>query len=428
LGIRVENNPGNHVPKAEALIKHVKGYCRGVISTLPWDLPSGLVPDLIAYAVQRMNLLENKEAIPGLPPVVLFTGVPLNLQREARFPFGQYVHAVRPNLPFKNDVLTPRTEEAIVVGQHGRTGALKIRLINNKNRSRVIRTKVLPMPVSSTVIKKMNNWAKEKPPVMDAPAEEQSHLEDDVQAPPLHEPPHVEDVIRDKPQLLVGTQELNAPDHPSVMEQAPQPEEVAEEPLEPANLLGESVLEEPQREGETDPNPILMGVRRSQRAVPSRDYKRLSAYGFAVMKLHAKSYHMSSKKALSIHGDAATQAAAKELKQMVDKDVFIGVDWDRMSSAERAIAIRSFMFFKEKPDKLKARLVADGAQQDELLYEDTTSPTASFFFKLMRFNYNGTQRKKTTSPGALQQGYSWLWTEEIHILSNSSPRAGGRSR
>jgi hypothetical protein len=29
IGIKVELNPGNHVPKAEALIKAIKGYCRG---------------------------------------------------------------------------------------------------------------------------------------------------------------------------------------------------------------------------------------------------------------------------------------------------------------------------------------------------------------------------------------------------------------
>ena len=167
------------------------------------------------------------------------------------------------------------------------------------------------------------------------------------------------------------------------MEEPPQPEEGAEESLEPANMLGESASEEPQHAAEPDPNPILMGVRRSQRPIPKRDYKRLSAYGYAVTRMHMKAYHMSANKAMLMHGDAAQQAAAKELRQMIDMDVFSGIDWDRMTAAQRHGMIRSFMFFKEKYDawgnltKVKARLVANGAQQDELLYEDTTSPTAA---------------------------------------------------
>jgi len=104
IGVRVETSPGSHVPKAEALIKHIKSYCRGVINTLKWRLPAELVPDLVAYAVQRMNLLETKSGLVGTAPIVAFTGVPVDFQKEARFQFGQFLHCVRPNLKFKNDV------------------------------------------------------------------------------------------------------------------------------------------------------------------------------------------------------------------------------------------------------------------------------------------------------------------------------------
>jgi len=92
---------------------------------------------------------------------------------------------------------------------------------------------------------------------------------------------------------------------------------------------------------------------------------------------------MSTKAALARHGDTAREAARKELQQMVDKEVFEGVQWGKLTLEEKKAAIGSFMFFKEKfladgtLNKVKARLVANGKDESESLYEDTNSPTAS---------------------------------------------------
>ena len=56
----------------------------------------------------------------------------------------------------------------------------------------------------------------------------------------------------------------------------------------------------------------------------------------------------------------------KELKQMIDKQVWIPVNDNYLTSGERGQVIRSLVFLKEKFradgsfDKLKARLVASG--------------------------------------------------------------------
>jgi len=80
-----------------------------------------------------------------------------------------------------------------------------------------------------------------------------------------------------------------------------------------------------------------------------------------------------------------------ELKQMIEKHVLHGVIVSHLTRDERDKVIRCSMFLKEKftssgeYDKLKARLVAGGDQQDKELYEDLciSSPIAFTTFVLV---------------------------------------------
>jgi hypothetical protein len=72
----------------------------------------------------------------------------------------------------------------------------------------------------------------------------------------------------------------------------------------------------------------------------------------------------------------------KELGQMLRKKVWTPVDIRSPSYNEKRRIIRSSIFPKEKFlasgefEKLKARLVAGGDQQDKSLYDDLSAPTA----------------------------------------------------
>ena len=86
--------------------------------------------------------------------------------------------------------------------------------------------------------------------------------------------------------------------------------------------------------------------------------------------------HMSIGKATQIYGkEMVDDAVTKEIKQMVDKEV-----WHYVNKGYGKKILRSSMFITEKFDmeglliKLKARLVADGSTQNRELY-DTASPT-----------------------------------------------------
>jgi Reverse transcriptase (RNA-dependent DNA polymerase) len=93
--------------------------------------------------------------------------------------------------------------------------------------------------------------------------------------------------------------------------------------------------------------------------------------------------NISVKEAFRTRGDDAKKVITAELKQMLDKRVWVPVMGGKLTAMQRATTIRSSMFLKRKnnPDgsflKLKARLVAGGDQQDKGLYEDLSSPTVS---------------------------------------------------
>jgi Reverse transcriptase (RNA-dependent DNA polymerase) len=95
------------------------------------------------------------------------------------------------------------------------------------------------------------------------------------------------------------------------------------------------------------------------------------------------SANISVRDALRTKGDEAKRVILKELKQMMDRKVFRPVRRSLLTEHERRSTIRSSIFLKAKYhpdgtfDKLKARLVAGGDQQDKSLYHDLSSATVS---------------------------------------------------
>ena len=47
---------GDNVPKVDAKIRRIKELYRSIYNGLPWALPKGMVKDLVAYAVSRLNI------------------------------------------------------------------------------------------------------------------------------------------------------------------------------------------------------------------------------------------------------------------------------------------------------------------------------------------------------------------------------------
>ena len=89
------------------------------------------------------------------------------------------------------------------------------------------------------------------------------------------------------------------------------------------------------------------------------------------------------------HGDLADSAVTVELVQMLEKEVWKGVKFSDLSYKQKKKIIHSFLFLKEKYlpsgefDKLKARLVGGGDQQDKDIYENISSPTVALTHALL---------------------------------------------
>jgi hypothetical protein len=94
-------------------------------------------------------------------------------------------------------------------------------------------------------------------------------------------------------------------------------------------------------------------------------------------------FKISVRAALRDRETEARPVMMAELQQIVDKRVWHGVKTRNLTRQQRRAIIRSSMFLKDKYlasnvfDKLKARLVAGGDQQDKSLYETLSSPTVT---------------------------------------------------
>jgi hypothetical protein len=123
--------------------------------------------------------------------------------------------------------------------------------------------------------------------------------------------------------------------------------------------------------------------------VPTRrcvEERIAQAYKLSVVKEEKRAahvYRISVKQALKKNEKASKASMMKELRQIVDKDVFEILEKANLSKRQLRKAIRSSMFLTEKFtasgefDKLKARLVAGGDGQDKSLYENLSSPTVA---------------------------------------------------
>ena len=97
-------------------------------------------------------------------------------------------------------------------------------------------------------------------------------------------------------------------------------------------------------------------------------------------------YRFTIKQCIQRNGEEKTiEELRREMQQMITRSVWIPVMWEYLTDEERRSTISSSMFLKEKFDanckfdKLKARLVAGGHQQDRSVYSDseTSSLTVS---------------------------------------------------
>jgi hypothetical protein len=133
--------------------------------------------------------------------------------------------------------------------------------------------------------------------------------------------------------------------------------------------------------------------------VAQRQSARLVAGTRKPVRFH--SFHTSVKRGLREHGADAYKAIVAELRQLLrEKKALEPVHRGDLSARQLKKVIRSLMFLKTKFDglgrfeKIKARLVANGKQQDRELYPDTYSPTVGLQSVLMCLTLAASEGRK----------------------------------
>ena len=354
---------GDHVGRAENKIKTIKEMFRSVVARLPWRLARRLISDLISFVIKRLNSQPSSSGH-NTSPRVSITGVKIDFDKEYMLGFGDYVETRNPMVK-SNDAEQLRTQSAIAlypVGNH--VGSWKLMLLSNGET--VTRSQMTKLPCPDVVIARMNEIYEEDEKIASS-AKKSSSKTSEVGnlLPTLDEELSDEEDDDYVPNLSPGSDSDSDSDPDS--DQPPD-----DTPRRSRRLRGANAEEMPDlvdddsSDDEEEPPP-----RRSSRVPKRPDVS------------HKFLYHISLKRGLSLFGDVAEQSVAKEIQNMISKEVFEPVDIKKLSKSERAAIIRSSIFLKEKFkadgsfDKLKARLVADGSMQEKSLYTSLTSPTVS---------------------------------------------------
>jgi hypothetical protein len=355
-GVEIDvGGAGDYVSKADAKIRRIKETYRKVKSGLPWELPGQLIGDLVAYCVSRLNIRRMTELAENICPRVLFTGVPVDYKKELMYAFGDYVRA------YEGTTNTSRARSSACIALYpvgNSTGSWAF--WKNDTRSRVRRTNMEKLVTSERIINIMNAFATEEREVDqgDRTATEenqagvpgQAQVETEVEH-PVANPADIQDENPERG--LEGVQE--------------------ETPVE--------IVEETSNEDEEEQENENRITTRSGREI------RMPSRYAAVTKVSQKEWKE----------EQATKAIKKELAQLFEELVAI-VPVKCHEIPPNATILNSHMFLVNKYnaegefEKVKARLVADGRDQDPAMYPNKSSPTVAIHSVFMVLGMAGEKR------------------------------------
>ena len=388
---------GDHVGRAENKIKTIKEAFRTVVSRLPWRLARRLIRELVSFIIKRLNSQPSSSGV-AISPRVSITGVKIDFEKEYSMGFGDYVEARNPAVK-SNDAEQLRTQSAIALYPVGnQAGSWKLMLLSSGDT--VVRSQMTKLPCPDVVINRMNELYEED-------ERRSSHSKNNPLPKNLIEVDNHVKIIEEvdtSPAIVSGVAAASGDDYVDVPELIVDDSSDEEDDSRAPNLSPDSDSDsesDSDRSPESDQPPELAPRRPKQpqgadddempdlvdddssddeEEPPPRRSPRISKRPDIS---HRFLYHISLKRGMSLFGNAAEQAVAKEIQSMMSKEVFEPVDIKKLSKPERAAIIRSSIFLKEKFkadgsfDKLKARLVADGSMQEKSLYASLTSPTVS---------------------------------------------------
>ena len=406
--------PGQHVPVVENMIRQIKERMRAVIADVPFRVSPLLLRWLVAFCVSCINMTPSTTRVDNTSSRELFLGRKVDYKRDLALSFGDYVQVHQENI-IRNS-MTPRTEGAIAMASVGNLqGSWKFYCISTG--SIISRDHWTPLPMPRNVIDHLNALADldkkgrgahdlvlsrgttiielqdyEDVPVPYEPPATVGALPPAV-TDPLQEP--VPMPVQEEPEIAISIPGSSSAQERAPLEHLPQVEQVNADPPVGGEVDHPTIgvdhptigVDHPTTEDEVAESSPVIDDAQEQPVVPETPPRR---YPLRANRTNFRDYHkyvanITLKKGIKTFGSQAQDAMISELRQILGLETWAPEDPSELTGAEIRATIFSSMFFKEKftPqgvfDKLKARLVANGSQQDRTLYDvsSISSPTVS---------------------------------------------------
>lgn len=418
---------GEHLDRLDRLVRSVKEIARAVKSSLKFKkIPRVLEPDLPIYSLTRFNSRSSSAKLSSIAPKVEMTGRKLH-KRDMEAGFLDYCEVYVGT----TNTMKERTHPGLMLYPlHNASGAWRI--FDLRTRRRVVRSNFKILPTPQDIIDIVNGMDGEDVEPEDAgevrelPAEGEVVPHDNAQLVAL------DDIYNE-----VVVDEQDEESSPAQMEDIC----AAAAPPPPPDDPGATCGRDPPPDHDPSPDqvPIVEPTPEPQRVLPARENRGVppNKYSYRVCGrrhgaqhgagtgrsfLSTENGHIPIRTGLKRYGKRAIESMELELNSIIsEKGVASPVHRDSLSKTQRKKIIRSLLFFKEKRlhgqfERLKARLVANGAQQDRNLYPDNASPTASLDSIFLTLAIAAKERRKV---GVADIGTAYLnaelGDEEVYI-------------
>jgi hypothetical protein len=439
-----------HVADAEVEIRTIKERLRCMEAGLPYRLCRRAIKWAAYGVVQAYNVV--LRAGQEVSARELFTGVKTDYKRDFRAEFGEYVQAhVTPD-GLKKSGGTQRAVGAVALCPTGNYKGTFWFLSLRTGRV-FMADRWTPLPMPDLVIDVMNKLCDEDTKKKASSshdssssdvAEQQGAQQDEQQGEEVVVPTargFVEAIDEDP----LGAPDSDVSDTPEALRQDDEiiDELFTDSSVEEGEPVFSSSHETSAREEENtgvtqqESNHTQHNSRRSARIATGDHFAEHAIHIFraSVEKMYDKDrarrvikvLRLTVKKALAKDHDATIASIIKEFRQLLDKGVWTVLRKRRLTYAQLKNSIRSSMFLKEKYDasgvfeKLKARLVAGGNEQDKTLYDQLSCPTVTQEAIMMVLNIAARERRKVRTIDITGAYLECDMTGEVEVIMKLDP-------
>lgn len=375
--------PGEHAPVVERMIQTIKARVRAFENVLPFVMPRAVLTGCVLSVVRNINLQPNSQSTDGVSPHEQFTGIKLDAKRDLRCACGDYVQA---RVPVTDNSLQTRTDGCIVLYPTGSTTG-SVAMLKLSTMKQVIRDQFVVLPMPDQVIAHLTGLASRQgftrggdEPLGAAGTADDDADDDQAGGDALQQLAPLPDMMPIAPPVIANHDMQQIPPLP-LDDMAPAAGVIPDDgglDEQPYSVRSSLRIATKRQQGTYEPQYVFV----------SNPMQFCNALRYQLQRRvdwHDAdfAFTMSVRAALRERTEEAETVIFAELQQMLDKQVWHGVHTKNLTHAQRKAIIRSSMFLKDKYfasgvfEKFKARLVAGGDQQDKLLYEDLSSPTAA---------------------------------------------------